>query len=444
MKKGEDFHTTENTVCGIKLHAGQRLLAAGKERFKAAIAGIQSGKTTMGAIWLCLQIYANWKLGRRGNYLIAAPTYKILEQSTIPKFREIIPADWYEYKENKKCFDLKWGDKVFCRSTDLPDSLEGMTLLAAWLDEAGQMTFPTWVNIQGRLSTNKGPCLMTTTPYAMGWFYREIFKKAGFINGKICSGGDADIGVYRWASNENPSFPQEEFDRARNSFTEAIFKRRYLGEFIQLEGLVYPVFNEDTVIRPFQLPPHWKVFGGIDFGFSNPSAAVCVAEDPVSGVNYAFKEFYRTESQLDQIARFLQDNNLKPVYGDPQSAQLISELNKAYGVGVVPADNDINVGIQRVTALLKTNKLKIFDCCTNLIDEFETYHYKQPDEEGEVQEKPVAKHNHAVDALRYAFSKQGTNKFYGRDADPFNMRRTRRILRPVTRNDIQTDEWTSY
>ena len=69
----------------------------------------------------------------------------------------MFPKDWGIWKEQKKAYKLNWlnGDGedcyIYVRSTDDPDLLEGMTLLGAWLDEAGKMKAETWTNIQGRL-----------------------------------------------------------------------------------------------------------------------------------------------------------------------------------------------------------------------------------------------------------------------------------------------------
>ena len=46
------------------------------------------------------------------------------------------------------------------------------------------------------------------------------------------------------------------------------------------------------------------------------------------------------------------------------------------------------------------------------MEEFGLYHYPAPNPDKLVQDKPVDRDNHAMDALRYAFSKPVTNGFY--------------------------------
>lgn len=431
-------------ITDFKPHPKQQQILDSMCRYIVAISGIQGGKTIIGGIWLCKEIYKAYVAGKRGDWLIAAPIVKILQQSTLPKFKQIIPSDWGVWRENRQVFDLAWGDHIFVRSTDNPDYLEGMTLLGAWLDEAGQMKQNVWINVQGRVSINQGRVLITTTPYSLNWIYKDLMKKAGTINGETVSDGDKDISLVSWQSVNNPAFPKEEFDRAQRTLNPVIFKRRYCGEFTQLEGLVYPDFTEDSIVEPFEIPHGWKRFGGIDFGKTNPTAIVCVAEDPKTNTFYAYREFYKSESLLKQVAEFIKDEGLKYVLGDPQSAQLIMELNRSYQVGCVqPADNDITVGIERLTTLLKEGRLKVLRTCDNLIEELQTYHYPRPDDEGYVKDKPVAKDNHACDAFRYSFSKNMSGKkLYRHDA--LDLMPKKRYTPNLTRRDFAPDPWTGY
>ncbi|MCK5020509.1 MAG: terminase family protein [Candidatus Peribacteraceae bacterium] len=385
----------------FRLHQHQDRVMDAVARFILVLTGVQGGKTTIGAIWLLARIYESYKAGRRGDWLIAAPTEKILQQSTLVNFKSFFPADWGVWKEQKKCFELAWGDKVFVRSTENPEHLEGMTLLGAWLDEAGQMKARVWTYMQARVAVNRGPVLMTTTPYAMNWLYREVMKRA--------KEGDSDYALITWKSVDNPAFPKEDFERARRTLPKAIFERRYLGLFTRLEGLVYPDFDTDThVIEPvYTIPENWECFGGMDFGHTNPTCILPLYWDKRSDTYYVVDEFYEREASLKKISIVLDKHPYKKVFADRQSAHLIAELQHQYGCkSIAPCDNSIDVGIERITKLLKEGKLKFFrGKCPNMLEEIEAYHYPPPNEDKEVKDKPVPIKNHAMDALRYAFSK---------------------------------------
>ena len=71
-------------------HPGQLKAWNATERFIFFCAGVQSGKTTFGSVWIINEAQEHGA----GDYLIVAPTYRILNQSTLQKFREIVPSGW--------------------------------------------------------------------------------------------------------------------------------------------------------------------------------------------------------------------------------------------------------------------------------------------------------------------------------------------------------------
>ena len=406
-------------------------------RFIAVVSGIQGGKTTIGAIWLLSEIQKNRLAGKTGDYLIAAPTVNIIQQSTLPKFKQLFPHDWGVWREARRCFELSWGGYIYIRSTDDPEHLEGMTALSAWLDEVGQMKEQVWINVQGRLSINEGRCIMTTTPYAQNWFYREIIKKAG---------KDVNIELVAWGSGDNPGFPQDEINRARESLPKAIFERRYMGKFTQLEGLVYPEFEPDEcIVEAFDLPDKWTKFGGMDFGYSMPTVVVCLAEDPDTHIFYAYKEYYKTETILKSVSAFLTTEPLKYVLADPQGAQQIAELNKFHGNrNVRAADNSLDMGIERIGMLIKEGRLKFFKGrCTNTIDEIESYSYPAVNADRQSgRDKPIKKNDHCMDALRYAFSRTSVGMYPG----IIDSRKTvkQKVRARMSRLDSSVNFYTGY
>lgn len=389
----------------LVLHKHQQEVMASTARFIGCISGIRGGKTTIGAIWLLNQINVDRESGKLGDYLICAPTNKILDQSTVPKFKEFFPSDWGTWKEQKSCFELNWNRtgttepcRIYVRSMDEPDSIEGMDCLAAWMDEAGKMKSQAWINVQGRLSVQKGRCIITSTPYASNWFFRDFYKKKD----------DVDFCIITWASTDNPVFPKDEFERMKKALPKAIFERRYLGKFTRLEGLVYPEFDEDThVVDPFVIPKGWLKFGGLDFGRRDPNAVECIAKDPDSNTFYVFSEFYRNETLLRVISEFLETSELSYVLADAHDSQLIAELNQYYGnKNIKEADKTIDVGIERIRSLLIEERIKFFrGKCPHLIEEIQEYHYSESNDDKVSRDKPVSKNDHALDALRYAFSR---------------------------------------
>ena len=386
----------------------------------------------MGAVWFLQEIYSLYLAGKRGDYLLCAPTIKILNQSTLPKFKEWFPDDWGVWREQRQCFELVWGDKIYTRSADEPDYLEGLTALAAWLDEAGQMDYEAWVNIQGRLSINQGRAMITTTPYTKPWLKKELIQRAGRINNNTpVPGGDQSIHLVTWTSVDNPAFPEVEYQRMEKTLSPEIFKRRYQGKFTTLEGLVYKSFSpEKHIIKPFPLPADWVRFGGADFGNTNPTAIIPVAKKPEvrdkdgkvieKAKFYVYRELYKVKPLLAEIHTFLEAEGFSYVLGDPSAAQQMDELKRYYGfTRIQPADNKIDIGIERIDTLLREDRLFFFeDRCPNTIREISEYHYPAPSEDRVIKDKPVAINNHAMDALKYAFSRDITGLYQPKQKKP--------------------------
>lgn len=374
----------------IELHEWQAKAWHSTRRFVFFCAGVQSGKTTFGSVWI---INESEKRGK-GDYLIVAPTYKILQQSTMQKFQEIVPKGWGEFRKAESTFKTIDGKTFFLRSADKPESIEGITALAIWADEASLMKADAWLMMQGRVSRTLGRILCTFTPIALNWVHKEIEKDKE----RRLKGEDGDIDFIQFRSVDSPYFPKEEFERAKRMLTTTQFQLRYEGVFGKAEGLIYPDFESYHVVDYFAIPKDWRKVGGMDWGYNNPFVALDGALSP-DDVLYIYRERYKDRCLLAEHAEDLSPDI--PYYADPSGLQETEEM-LALGLDVQPANNDVAMGIDRVVARIKATtddkrsiRLKIFRNCIHTIDEFALYRYDQKTE------KPVKEDDHCMDALRY-------------------------------------------
>jgi phage terminase large subunit len=88
------------------------------------------------------------------------------------------------------------------------------------------------------------------------------------------------------------------------------------------------------------------------------------------------------------------------MFGDPEDPEAMVEANRA-GLRVVPASKEVSGGIEAVRKFGISGKIFVLRRCTNLVDEFQTYHYPEPQEDREVKDEPVRVNNHLMDCLRY-------------------------------------------
>jgi len=378
----------------MDLHEKQGKAFLSDAKITLCCSGIQGGKTTVGALWFIRQA-AKWK-GPDNNFIIGCPTYKILNQSTLPSFLKYA-SQFGTYHKGDQTFSLRNGGTIYLRTATDPESVEGITnVRAIWLDEAGKCKFRFWTNIEGRAARTNAPIICTTTPYAMNWPYKELIKP-------LRRGDRKDIAYFQWTSKDNPSFPAEHYERQRELLDAVTFAMKYGGEHHQRVGLVYP-FDDSKIIKPFQLPEGTKFYAGLDWGFTNPMALIIRGLTP-DGRDIQVSEFYESGIYPDDIAHLIKQKvasyDIQKILADPADPGKIAQLQR-YGLPVISADNDKQAGIDAHSQVVKSNRFFIFETCKHTIDEYETYSYKENDDDDKnAKEEPLNVKNHAMDANRY-------------------------------------------
>ena len=361
-------------------------------QFTAIIAGVQSGKTFTGCHWAGKKI----KEFPLGNGLIAAPTYKILQHSTIEKFFTEYPVLRQYYAETRGLIALPTGGKVFVRSADQPLGIEGMTINWGWLDEAGMMPRLIWTVIRSRVSFTGGQILITTTPYNLGWLYQEFYLP--WKEGK-----DKDLSVFTWRSTDNPYFPKDFFEKERGRLRAEEFARRYCGEFRKMEGLVYDLPKEQIIEA---IPEFYKKGGfvgaGIDWGFRNPSGILVGSfYENCWYIVGEWKEAEKTTAEIIQASKNLRsEHRIQRFYPDPAEPDRIKEYQDAE-LNVAEVNKDIKGGISYIQQMIKDRRVFVFDTCTNFLDEINSYHYAEGTEGKENKDEPEKFNDHLMDAMRY-------------------------------------------
>ena len=393
-------------ISRIVLHDWQVKAWNSKKRFIYFVAGVQSGKTTFGVVWILNEAQ---RCGP-GEYIIIAPSYKVLQQSTLVKFLEITPEGYGAYYKAESVYRTIDGRTFFLRSADKPESIEGITARAIWADEASLMKPNIWLMMQGRVSRTQGRILCTFTPISLNWIHREIEKDKE----RRLRGEEGDIDLIQFRSIDSPYFPKEEYERARRMLTETQFKLRYEGIFGKAEGLVYPDFGPPHIVDDFDVPAEWRRAGGIDWGYNNPFVALKGTLSP-DDVLYIYAERYKEREILESHIDFL--GSEIGYFGDPSGAQEIAQLRRL-GVNVQEANNAVMLGIQKVTERLrpttddpKSIRLKIFRSCIHTIDEFALYRYPEPVGGKIVKDAPVKQDDHCFDGATEVLTSQGWKYF---------------------------------
>lgn len=415
----------------LHFHPGQLRAWDSTAQITAIIAGSQSGKTVFGPAWLYREIV---RCGP-GDYLVASPTFALMELKVLPEFKrlfeETLQLGKYTGSPVRKFTVSRQGEValfgkpqriptvVYFGYAENPNSLESMTVKAAWLDEAGQKEFKlaSFEAIIRRLNINKGRILITTTPYDLGWLKTRIWNKR--------RDPKESIKVVRFDSTENPAFPQEAMDSARRSMPLWRFNLFYRGIFTRPAGMIYDCFDDSIHTCPrFPIPDRWARYVGMDYGGVH-TAALFLAEEPTSKRLFAYREYLEGHKTARQHAddlmgagTALAEPRIPTVYGGAKSEQQWrDEFTFARFPTKEPKVSDVEVGISRVYGVIKTGGIIIFDDLSDTLEEINTYSRKV-DDHGNVTEEIDHKNKfHLLDAGRYIIAsireekKQGSHIF---------------------------------
>ena len=368
------------------------------------VTGIQWGKTTLGA--MRMKIAMHTFTDETDNFLVCAPNYKIMQQSTLPAFMSIMRG-YGTYNKADQTFKMFGGGTCYFRTGTEPDSIVGMTNVRhVWGDEAGKFSYYFWENIQGRASFLEAQITLTTSPYSLNWILRELIRPT---QAKIANDEPVDVHLCLAASVENPLFPKAEYERKRRTMDPRRFSAMYGGKFEKMEGLVYDCWDEtENICVPFALPRGTRFVGMIDWGFTHPFVLLVRGITP-GKQHFQVSELHKSGMTLpDQVKAA---RALKSIWGiekfcaGPDQPGSIETFNR-HGLTCVAADNNVRNGIDCHYDLIKTRDYKVFEGTSpHTVDGYDTYHYPEPKDlktdQDDKEQNPVKQDDDAMDANRY-------------------------------------------
>jgi PBSX family phage terminase large subunit len=378
----------------IALHKFQEKAFLSEKQIVINAAGIQSGKTTVGGIFIN---HRATQINPKHNLIIAAPTYKILSQATLPRFLEYSQG-MGKYHKGDSVFKYFHGPTVYIRSLTDPNAMEGITdVEGVWLDEGGLISRYAWENVMGRAAFKEAKVIVTTTPYSLNWLY-QLWKdwKAGIAD---------DVDFFSYRSIDNPYFPIKEYNKQKRKLDPVRFAMKYDGQFGKMEGLVYP---DVKFIKEIALPAGTRFFGGVDWGYTDPFALTIRAVTP-DGIHYRVGEYYKSKQDIDDLIQVCKARkklwNIEVFICDPSQPAYIRKFNSA-GLRAIKANNNIIDGIDDHRTLMRTQRFFVFeDQNPHGRDEYESYHYPEPQDlkidQDSKEQLPVDKNNHGCDGDRY-------------------------------------------
>lgn len=435
-------------------HEKQAEFLADPHRYKVLNWGRRTGKSV--AVWIKVVLEG---MIRQGTYYIIAPTYKQAKEiywrdickrykGEFMTFNEQELSITFDYLANFEIPTIAGPIKInhdpdlpptriVLKGADNPDSLRGTGIMGAVLDEYafindGKHLYDTI--IRPALADRDGWAIFISTPNGVANHFYDLVKVAQ---------EDPSRYYYSHATAlDNPYFTKSEFDEARYEYEKEgkleQFNQEWMAEFVNPARLVYNNFDYDTHVfhKMDEMPIEGTYNMCIDFGMTDPTAALCVKVD-YEGNWWVFKEVYKKDLHLDQLVYVLRDimgdDHYTRILGDGAARFELESLRKRRFriTGAKKGADSISNGIKELKALLEPRPTKdgqfkpkffIHSSCINTIKEFERYSWEQ-DSSGNIMNTPEDQYNHALDALRYlALDK----------ANPINKERRKRDYDPDT------------
>lgn len=280
--------------------------------------------------------------------------------------------------------------------------VRGMTLCLAYGDELTTVPEPFFAQILARLSVAGAQLFGTTNPDAPNhWLRKKYLLRQGELN----------LRTWHSTLDDNPHLDPQYVADLKVEYVGLWYKRFILGRWVQAEGAVFDMFDEDRHVVPVLPEIHRWISLGIDYGTRNATAALVLAVG-VDGRLYLTHEWRHdpavarrqlTDASLSRELRaWLARLEIGPEWTvvDPSAASLRLQLHED-GMTPALADNSVLDGIRLMSSLLGNGQLRIHASCKGLIDEIPGYSWDdKAAERGE--DAPIKADDHSIDAARYA------------------------------------------
>jgi hypothetical protein len=390
------------------LAARRARLADGSRAFRrfGLFSGRRGGKTRVGGISAVEEATIPNTHG-----WACAPTYPELHDYVIPAVLGLIPRGWiHDWSAAHHELTLTNKSKISFRSLDDPERGRGPGLHWLWMDEGRKTQEMAWKVLRPTLSDHQGVAWVTTSPNGFDWCYHKFYVPA--LNGR------PGFWATKYRTIDNPKISAEEVREAELDLDPLFFQQEYLGDFVCFTGSVYGqcfsadlILDTDDEIR--QLLPEWPrldpgrmAFSSLDPGADHPFAGVLivVTERGLVVVNEYLERNLTYAEHADGIRRMEAPFTIERRGYDRSQRQAALELAN-HGLFVIPAENNVVAGIQRVSSWMRNKQLYFIKRrVPRMIESLQNYRWDENwGKDGVAKRERVMKiKDDLPDALRYA------------------------------------------
>ena len=370
--------------------------------------------------------------GMRG--LIARKTRESLTQSAIVTFDKHVlpPLDRPRFNHEAQEYRYSNGSTIVLGGLDKTSKIMSTEYDIAFIQEARELTENDWEDITSRLRNNVMPyqqIIGDTNPDAPAhWIKRRA--------------NTGRLTLIESRHEDNPTVTDAYLARL-DQLTGVRYKRLRLGLWVAADNIIYEDWDPAVHLVPrFKVPPEWKRYRSIDFGFTNSFVCQWWAEDD-DGVLYLYRELVGVQHEViewghriaelsrgERFAATVRDHDVEAAldlethmgHTEQECQSDEAEARIAFAPTTVPATKNVARGIEAVANRLKVGphgpRLVVMrDSLVErdpilderkrpigLAEEIESYVWaeKRSQEYGSVlTEDPRKVDDHSVDAARY-------------------------------------------
>lgn len=154
-------------------------------------------------------------------------------------------------------------------------------------------------------------------------------------------------------------------------------------------GLIFPVMEDEIIVKPFDIPSIWPQINGLDFGYDHPFAGCNMAWDRDADIIYVCKNF-----RSRQTTPIFHAAAVKPwgpwipcawphdgLQHDKGSGDQLAKLYRDQGLMMLAerstwsdGGNGVEAGIAEMLDRMLTGRWKVFSTCTEWLEERRLYH----------------------------------------------------------------------
>ena len=219
-------------------------------RFKVVAAGRRCGKSRLAATTLIIEAL---RCPPGSAVLYVSPTMgqsrQIIWDLLLDLGREVISGSHV----NNLDITMINGARIYVRGADRPDTLRGVSLTYAVLDEVADIKPEAWEQvIRASLSDKKGHALFIGTPKGRNWFH-DLWKQGQ-------EDVDGDWKSWHFTTKDNPLIDPTEIESAKKTLSSFAFKQEYLASFSNAGS---DIFKENWV-KYGEEPDYGSYFVAVD------------------------------------------------------------------------------------------------------------------------------------------------------------------------------------